>query len=145
MCYKVDAIHLPAVSWDQHILVWNVAKYRNYISAEKVAFASLVGSTSRVLWNTKDWVYWSMQFTGRGICAIQLPEFLGQMKHLSKVCSVPHRPLRKVWSLSVKCLCPCQPVKLNGQIWFTFSWTKHSCSEADLLFCLLIFVKICWK
>lgn len=53
MCYKVDAIHLPAVSWDSHILVWNVVKYRNYIFAEKVAFASLAGSASTVLWNTE--------------------------------------------------------------------------------------------
>lgn len=53
MCYKVDAIHLPAVPWDWHTLVWNIVKHRNYISAEKVAFASLVGSASTVLWNTK--------------------------------------------------------------------------------------------
>jgi len=54
MCYKVDAIHLPAVSWDWHTLVWNVVKYRNCISAEKVTFPSLAGAASTVLWNTRD-------------------------------------------------------------------------------------------
>lgn len=59
-------------------------------------------------------------------------ETLNWEKHSGKMCCLPHRPLRDMLNVAVKCLCPCQPVQLDGQTWFKFSWAKYSCSEPRL-------------
>lgn len=46
--------------------------------------------------------------------------------------------LREALSTAVKRLCPCQPVRLDGQTWFKFSCAEHFCGEAGPLWSFVI-------
>lgn len=67
-------------------------------------------------------------------------ETLDWEQHLGEMCCLPHRPLRDILNVAVKCLHPSQPVKLDGQTWFK-SFHGLSIPAVNLeFFCLLLFV-----